>query len=99
MATKKEIADDKQTAKAQKRAEEFEKNLAAMSPRNQEHFEKFIAAKNKSKVISPVAPVALSPEREQQLADWKKKEAADDAVLRDWVYFIFKLRCVIHIKC
>ena len=26
----------------------------------------------------------VSPEREQQLADWKKKEAADEAVLRDW---------------
>jgi hypothetical protein len=85
MATKKDIADDKRASKAVKRAEEFEKNLAAMSPRNKEHFEKFIAAKNKPKVISQVAPVALSPEREQQLADWKKKEAADDAVLRDWV--------------
>ena len=84
MATKKAIADDKRAAKAQKNAEEFEKNLASMSPRNQEHFEKFIAAKNKPNVISPVAPVALSPEREQQLADWKKKEAADEAVLRDW---------------
>ena len=86
MATKKAIADDKRAAKAQKNAEEFEKNLASMSPRNQEHFEKFIAAKkNKPKVISQAAPVALSPEREQQLADWKKKEDADDAVLRDWV--------------
>ena len=56
-----------------------------MSPRNKEHFEKFIAAKNKPKVISQAAPVALSPEREQQLADWKKKEDANDAVLRDWV--------------
>jgi hypothetical protein len=39
MATKKEIADDKRTAKAQKRTDEFEKNLASMSPRNKEHFE------------------------------------------------------------
>jgi hypothetical protein len=84
MATKKEIADDKRTAKAQKRTDEFEKNLASMSPRNKEHFEKFIAAKNKPKVISQAAPVTLSPEREQQLANWKQKEAADEAVLRDW---------------
>jgi hypothetical protein len=84
MATKKDIADDKRTAKAQKRAEEFEKNLAAMSPRNKVQFEKVITAKNMTKVISQAAPVTLSPEREQQLADWKKKEAADEAVLRDW---------------
>ena len=45
MVTKKAIADDKRAAKAFKRAEDFEKNLAAMSPRNKEHFEKFIVAK------------------------------------------------------
>ena len=84
MVTKKEIANDKRAAKVQKLAEDSEKNIAAMSPRNREHLEKFKAAKNKPKVISQAAPVLLSPEREQQLADWKQKEAADEAVLRDW---------------
>ena len=83
--TKKAIADAKREAKAAQKAADFEKSIAAMSPQNRQHFEKFIAAKNEPKSTAvTAAKVTLSAEREQQLAEWKQREAADDAVLQDW---------------
>jgi hypothetical protein len=85
LSTKKAIADAKREAKAAKQAADFEKSKAAMSPQNRQHFDKVMAAKNKPKSAVVAAPkVALSAEREQQLADWKQKESADAAVLHDW---------------
>jgi hypothetical protein len=83
--TKKAIADAKREAKAAQKAADFEKSIAAMSPQNRHHFEKVMAAKNgpKSTAVT-AAKVTLSAEREQQLAEWKQREAADDALLRDW---------------
>ena len=56
-----------------------------MGPRNLEHFENVTAESNKNKINAvTVKKFALSAEREQQLADWKQREAADKAVLMDW---------------
>lgn len=41
-------------------------------------------SKVKKSAVVAVKKVALSAEREQQLSDWKQREAADDAVLQDW---------------
>jgi hypothetical protein len=41
-------------------------------------------SKVKKSAAVPVKKVALSAEREQQLAEWKQREAANEAVLRDW---------------
>ena len=83
--TKKAIADVKREARAAQQAADFKKSKAAMSPQNRQHFDKVVAAKNKPKSTAvTVSKVALSTEREQQLAEWKQREAADEAVLRDW---------------
>ena len=58
---------------------------AAMTPQNREHFDKVIAAKNKPKSTQVAAPkVALSAEREQQLAEMNQRDEADKAILMDW---------------
>ena len=81
----KALATAKSEAKAGQKAADFEKTKAALSPTNRQHVEKVIGAKIQRKSNALVIPkVALSAEREQQLAEWKKREAADDAVLRDW---------------
>ena len=83
--SKKIIATSKREAKAAKQLADFEKTKAGLSPQNRQHVEKIIAAKNQKKSNALVIPkVALSAEREQQLNEWKQREAADDAVLRDW---------------
>lgn len=83
--TKKAISESKREAKAAQKTADFEKTKASMSPQNREHFEKFIAAKNQKKSNKLVIPkVALSAEREQQLAEWKQRDAANDIVMRDW---------------
>ena len=41
-------------------------------------------SKAKKSAVVAVKKVALSAEREQQLADWKQREAADKVVLMDW---------------
>lgn len=41
-------------------------------------------SKAKKSAVVAVKKVVLSAEREQQLADWKLREAADKAVLMDW---------------
>ena len=83
--TKKAIAESKRDVKAAQKNADFEKSKAALSPTNRQHVEKVIAAKNQKKSNALVIPkVALSAEREQQLNEWKQREAADDAVLRDW---------------
>jgi len=83
--TKKAIADAKREARVAKQAADFEKSKAAMTPQNRQHFDKFMAAKNKPKSTAVAAPkVALSAEREQQLAEWKQSEEADKAILMDW---------------
>lgn len=85
LPTKKSIADAKREAKAAQQAADFEKSKAAMSPQTRQHFDKVMAAKNKPKSTAVAAPkVALSAEREQQLAEWKQKESADAAVLHVW---------------
>jgi len=85
LPTKKSIADAKREDKAAKQAADFEKSKAAMSPQVRQHFDNVMAAKNKPKSNAVAATkVALSAEREQQLADWKQKESADAAVLHDW---------------
>jgi len=38
----------------------------------------------KSTAVSAVAKVALSAEREQQLAKWQQQQEADEVVLKDW---------------
>lgn len=84
-STKKAIADAKREARVAKQAADFEKSKAAMTPQNRQHFEKVMAAKNKPKSTAVAAPkVALSAEREQQLAEWKQSEEADKAILMDW---------------
>jgi hypothetical protein len=56
-----------------------------MSLRNLGYLKKVIAAKNKPKSAAVALPkVALSAEREQQLAEWQQRQAADDAVLQSW---------------
>lgn len=83
--TKKAIAIAKREAKAAQKNADFEKSKAALSPSNRQHVEKVIAAKRQKKSNALVIPkVALSAEREQQLNEWKQREEADDAVLRDW---------------
>jgi hypothetical protein len=81
----KALATAKSEAKAVQKAADFEKTRAALSPTNRQHVEKTMAAKNQKKSKVLVIPkVALSDEREQQLVEWKQREDADDAVLRDW---------------
>jgi hypothetical protein len=81
----KAVATAKRDAKALQKAADFEKSKAALSPTNRQHVEKVMTAKNQKKSNALVIPkVALSAEREQQLAEWKQREAADDEVLRDW---------------
>jgi len=41
-------------------------------------------SKAKKSAVVAVKKVALSTEREQQLAEWKQKESADLAVMQDW---------------
>jgi hypothetical protein len=83
--TKKAIADAKREARVTQQAEDFKKSKAAMSPQNRQQFDKVIAAKNKPNSAAVAAPkVALSAEREQQLAEWQQREAADNAILMDW---------------
>ena len=41
-------------------------------------------SKVKKSAAVPVKKVALSAEREQQLAEWKQREAAEKAILMDW---------------
>ena len=38
----------------------------------------------KKSALVTVNKVALSAEREQQLAEWQQREAADKAILMDW---------------
>jgi hypothetical protein len=81
----KAVSIAKRDAKAVQKAADFEKSKAALSPTNRQHVEKVLAAKNQKKSNALVIPkVALSAEREQQLVEWKQREDADDAVLRDW---------------
>jgi len=82
---KKAIATAKALAKSLKRTAEIKKARADLSPQNRQHFEKVLAAKNKPKSAAVALPiVALSAEREQQLAEWQQRQAADDAVLQSW---------------
>ena len=56
-----------------------------MTPQTRQHFDKVMAAKNKPKSTAVAAPkVALSAEREQQLAEMNQREAAEKAMLIDW---------------
>lgn len=41
-------------------------------------------SKVKKSAVVAVKRVALSAEREQQLAEWKQREAANETILRDW---------------
>jgi len=45
---------------------------------------KTTTAVKKSTAVSAVAKVALSAEREQQLAKWQQQQEADEVVLKDW---------------
>jgi hypothetical protein len=83
--TKKVIATAKALAKSLKRTAEIETAKADLSPQNRQRYEKVMADKNKPKSAAVALPkVALSAEREQQLAEWHQRQAADDAVLRGW---------------
>lgn len=83
--TKKALADAKREAKTVQKAADLEKSKAAMTPQNREHFDKFMAAKNKPKSTAVTAPkVALSAEREQQLAEMNQRDEAEKAILTDW---------------
>ena len=83
--TKKAISDAKREAKTAQKVANFEKSKASMTPQNKEHFDKFMAAKNKPKSTAVAAPkVALSAEREQQLAEMNQRDEAEKAILMDW---------------
>ena len=83
--TKKAIADAKREARAAKQAADFEKVKASMTPQNRQHFDKVMEAKNKPKSTAVAAPkVALSAEREQQLAEMNQRDEAEKAILIDW---------------
>jgi len=83
--TKKAIATAKALAKSLKRTAEIETAKADLSPQNRQRYEKVMADKNKPKSAAVALPkVALSAEREQQLAEWHQRQAADDAVLQSW---------------
>ena len=82
---KKVNATAKTLAKSLKRTAEIKKAKADLSPQNRQHYEKVMAAKNKPKSTAVALPkVALSAEREQQLAEWQQRQAADDAVMQSW---------------
>ena len=82
--TKKVIATAKELAKSLKRKAVIEAAKADLSPQNRQHYEKVMAAKNKPNSIAVAPKVALSAEREQQLAEWQQRQAADDAVMQSW---------------
>ena len=83
--TKKVIATAKALAKSLKRTAVIEAAKADLSTQNRKHYEKVMAAKNKPKSTAVALPkVALSAEREQQLAEWNQKQSADAAAIKDW---------------
>ena len=85
LPAKKVNATAKTLAKSLKRTAEIEAAKADLSPQNRQHYEKVMAAKNKPKSTAVALPkVALSAEREQQLAEWGQRQAADDAVMQSW---------------
>lgn len=56
-----------------------------MIPQNREHFDKVMAAKTIPKSTAVAAPkVALSAEREQQLAEMNQRDETEKAILMDW---------------
>lgn len=91
MATKKQPAEQLQGSKKAKvavklakelqRKADFEKTKAAMSPQNRQRVETAIAAKN---LPTSISKIALSPEREQQLAEMNQRDEADKVILRGW---------------
>ena len=76
--TKKVIATAKELAKSLKRKAVIEAAKADLSPQNRQHYEKVRAAKNKPNSIAVAPKVALSAEREQQLAEWERLSKAMD---------------------
>ena len=93
MATKKELAEQKRTAKQAQQAAAFEKTKAGMTPENLKHFEKLAAARELASKTAPL--IEITAESKQRMAAWEAKEKLQDEEVEKWVKEIAKAKEVL----
>jgi len=93
MATKKELAEQKKTAKQAQQVAAFEKAKAGMTPENLKHFEKLAAAREQASKNAPL--IEITAESKQRMAAWEAKEKLQDEEVKKWVKEIAKAKEVL----